>query len=137
MLKLSKLADYAVVIIEALSRQEQEAVPASVLAKETYLPEPTVAKIMKLLTTAEIVISTRGVKGGYILTMPLTDISVKRVVTAIDGPIALTACTEVSVECCGFASKCSMHGRWDLVNKAIKDILEDISLAEMISYSRV
>ena len=132
MLKLSKLADYAVVIISCLENHTGELVSASILAQDTRLPEPTVAKVLKLLAAADIVKSTRGVKGGYSLSRNVADISIKDVIVALDGPIALTACVEDSGEGCDFAPTCAMHGRWNRVNTAIKTALENVSIANMI-----
>ena len=132
MLKLSKLADYAVVIITCLENHTGELVSASILAQDTRLPEPTVAKVLKLLAGANIVKSTRGVKGGYSLAMSVSNISIKDVIVALDGPIALTACVEDSGEGCDFAPTCKMHGRWNRVNTAIKTALENVSIASMI-----
>ena len=133
MIKLSKLADYAVVIIAALDAQKEELVSSSVLSKESKLPEPTVAKVLKLLASAEIVVSIRGVKGGYKLTKPLDDIKISDVITSVDGPIALTACVETSEECCDFAPQCAMHGRWNQVNKAINDALDMVTVGSMMN----
>ncbi len=132
MLKLSKLADYAIVIISSLNHHKDELVSASVLAGDARLPEPTVAKVLKLLAADNIVASIRGVKGGYKLSRPLDQISIKDIITALDGPIALTACVEDSGDGCELSSYCAMHGRWDSVNKAIKQALEDVSVASMI-----
>lgn len=132
MLKLSKLADYAVIIISSLDKFGKESVSASAISADTRLPEPTVAKVLKLLASADIVTSIRGVKGGYSLSKDLNAISIKEVIVALDGPIALTACVENSGEGCDFAPQCSMHGRWDQVNKAIKQALENVSIADMI-----
>ncbi len=131
MLKLSKLADYAVVIIGALDTHENESVSASLLAQETRLPEPTVAKVLKLLSAAHIVTSIRGVKGGYQLARGVDKISIKDVITALDGPIALTACVEDTGDGCEFAPTCAMHGRWNRVNLAIKNALEAVTIHDM------
>ena len=92
MLKLSRLTDYAVVVLTIMENQGRDPVSAAILAEQSKLPEPTVAKILKLLAGGGLVNSIRGIKGGYILEKDLADISVKDVIHALDGPIALTAC---------------------------------------------
>ncbi len=130
MLRLSKLADYAVVVLVRLSKdapcQTSPGVSATV-----GIPEPTVAKVLKALATAGLVTSQRGARGGYRLAQPLSQISVAAVVTAIDGPIALTACVEGSSVGCEAECTCPVRGRWDLVNIAIREALSAISLADM------
>ncbi len=130
MLRLSKLADYAVVVLVRLSQaapcQTSPGVSAAV-----GIPEPTVAKVLKALATAGLVSSQRGARGGYRLAQPLSQISVAAVVTAIDGPIALTACVKGSSVGCEAECMCPVRGRWDLVNIAIREALSAISLADM------
>jgi FeS assembly SUF system regulator len=135
MLRLSKLTDYAVVVLMRLSDAEPrfgEAVQtAPGIATATGVPEPTVAKVLKALTSAGLVTSQRGARGGYRLARPVTTISVADVIRAIDGPIALTACVDGGTGGCDVQSICSVRGRWDLVNDAIHAALTSISLTDM------
>ena len=135
MLRVSKLADYAVVVLVRLAA-DNDCVDCAVqtspsLAASTGVPEPTVAKVLKALSMAGLVLSQRGARGGYRLQRPLESISMAEVIAAIDGPIALTACVDGSVSGCEVQRMCAVHGRWDLVNDAIRDALSRISLADM------
>ncbi len=105
---------------------------ASDVAKTSNLPEPTVAKVLKLLTKADVLSSVRGASGGYHLARPIENITIADVICAIDGPIALTSCVEaVDESCCDYAQCCPMNGRWNKVNAAIKTALDGVSLADM------
>jgi FeS assembly SUF system regulator len=130
MLKLSKLTDYAVVVLVRLS-EESGIQTSSGIAATTGVPEPTVAKVLKIMTTAGLVVSQRGARGGYRLARPLATISIAAVIMAINGPIALTACVEHSATVCDASSLCPVKGRWDTVNTAIRDALSAISLTDM------
>jgi FeS assembly SUF system regulator len=130
MLKLSKLTDYAVVVLVRLS-EEGGIQTSGGIAGSTGVPEPTVAKVLKIMTSAGLVLSHRGARGGYRLARPLVTIPIAEVITAIDGPIALTACVEHSVTVCDASGLCPVKGRWDAVNSAILDALSGISLADM------
>jgi FeS assembly SUF system regulator len=130
MLRLSKLTDYAVVVLVRLS-EESGIQTSGGIAGTTGVPEPTVAKVLKIMTTAGLVLSQRGARGGYRLARPLATISIAEVIIAIDGPIALTACVEHSAMVCDSSSLCPVKGRWDPVNSAIQDALSAISLADM------
>ena len=130
MLKLSKLTDYAVVVLVRLS-EEGGIQTSGGIASTTGVPEPTVAKVLKIMTSAGLVVSQRGARGGYRLARPLATIPIAEVITAIDGPIALTACVEHSVTVCDASGLCPVKGRWDAVNAAILDALSGISLADM------
>ncbi len=131
MIKVSKLADYAVVVLAALAQGEASQMTAGGVSAKTGLPEPTVAKVLKLMAKDEIVQSSRGVNGGYSLASAPESISVARIINAVDGPISLTACVDGSPEVCGFASRCAVKGRWNGVNLAIRDALEGVTLADM------
>lgn len=130
MLKLSKLTDYAVVVLVRLS-EEGGIQTSGGIAAATGVPEPTVAKVLKIMTSAGLVCSQRGARGGYRLVRPLATIPIAEVITAIDGPIALTACVEHSPTICDASGLCPVKGRWDAVNAAILDALSAISLADM------
>lgn len=133
MLRLSKLADYAAALLVRLGKRG-ELTTAVTLAHETGMPEPTVAKLLKALAANGLVVSYRGARGGYRLGEPLANISVARVIVAIDGPISITACCDGQE--CAHGEKCGLSGQWDMVNHAMRQVLEKISLAEMASQHR-
>ena len=130
MLRLSKLADYAVVVMVRLSQADGCQTSPGVAAL-TGLPEPTVAKVLKALASAGLVRSQRGARGGYRLSQPLSGVAVADVVAAIDGPIALTACVEGGSGGCESEALCPVRGRWDPVNHAVLQALTRITLADM------
>ncbi len=135
MLRVSKLTDYAVVVLVRLSAQSECGVlsvqTSPAIAAATCVPEPTVAKVLKALSTAGLVLSQRGARGGYRLIRPLETITVADVIVAIDGPIALTACVDGGAGGCEVGEVCAVKGRWDLVNDAIRQSLVSITLADM------
>jgi len=130
MLRLSKLTDYAVVVLVRLSREEGVQTSPGI-AVATGIPEPTVAKVLKTLAAGGLVASQRGARGGYRLMRPLSAIPVADVIAAVDGPIALTACVDGSATECESQGLCPMRGRWDPVNEAIQQALVNITLADM------
>ncbi|WP_428490750.1 SUF system Fe-S cluster assembly regulator [Rhodopila sp.] len=130
MLRLSKLTDYAVVVLVRLSGIGPVQTSPGIAAA-TGIPEPTVAKVLKALCTGDLVSSQRGAKGGYRLNRGLAAIPIADVIAAIDGPIALTACVEGSFSGCESKDICPMRGRWDPVNDAIREALNGITLADM------
>ncbi len=130
MLRLSKLADYAVVVLVRLSHADGCQTSPCVAAM-TGLPEPTVAKVLKTLASGGLVTSQRGARGGYRLARALKHIAVAEVVAAIDGPIAITACTEGGAGNCEAEALCPVRGRWDPVNQAVLEALNRITLADM------
>jgi FeS assembly SUF system regulator len=129
MFRLSKLTDYAVVVLVRLAASDGVQTSPGV-SMATGVPEPTVAKVLKALAASGLVISQRGARGGYRLMRPLSAIPVADVITAIDGPIAMTSCVEGSGGSCE-ASCCAVRGRWDPVNEAVREALTAITLADM------
>ena len=136
MIKLSKMTDYAVIVLADMAGRQGQLVSATTLAESTKLPEPTVSKILKLLARQNIVSSTRGMNGGYSLKQEPEEISMAVVITATDGPIALTACVDQSNECCDRAQSCSMKGQWNPVNMAMQSALENVTLKQMMGGQR-
>lgn len=130
MLRLSKLTDYAVVVLVRLSQGEGVKTSPGI-SVSTGVPEPTVAKVLKILAASGIVVSQRGARGGYRLARPLEAIAIADVITAIEGPIALTACVDGGSGNCEAESICPVRGRWDPVNHAIHQALTMITLADM------
>lgn len=105
---------------------------ASGLATKTTLPEPTVAKVLKMLAKGGVIASTRGVNGGYKLTDTPDKISIASVITALEGPVALAACVDGNDDCCSHSAGCPIKGQWNPVNVAMRNALENVSLAQMI-----
>lgn len=133
MIKLSKLTDYAVVILAGMAGADAPLQTASGLSEKTGLPEPTVAKVLKLLAKGGLIASARGVNGGYRLSAAPADITMAAVITALEGPVTLTECVDGgSHATCCHAESCSMKGKWNPVNTAMRKALESVSLAQMM-----
>ncbi len=132
MIKLSKLSDYAVVVLSLLARDREKLMTAAGLSAASGIPEPTVAKVLKLLSKEGVITSTRGVNGGYMLERDPAEISVTELITALEGPIALTACVEGSDDECGIESICPMSGKWQKVNATIKNALDGLPLSDLL-----
>jgi len=130
MLRISKLTDYATVLMASLARQPEACVPASQLADECGLESPTAAKVLKTLARSELVSSVRGVNGGYRLALAADEISVAAIVRAMEGPIALTECA-LEPGLCSHESSCSLRGNWQRIGLAVEDALERLSLADL------
>ncbi|ACI97931.1 SUF system Fe-S cluster assembly regulator [Rhodospirillum centenum] len=131
MLRLSKLTDYAVVVLTAMARSDAPVHTAASLAERTGLPVPTVQKLLKQLARGGILASQRGAAGGYALLREDTDVTVAEIIEAIDGPIALTDCVDGAEGACGVQSLCPRRGSWDKVNEAVRRALDGVSLADM------
>lgn len=132
MIRLSRLADYAVVITGYMAVQPARVFSAFELADGTGLPAPTVSKVLTALGRAKVVKSLRGVKGGYQLARTPQEITAGDIISAVDGPIALTLCLEHD-RACDVASLCPSRHGWRRVNDAILQALQAVTLADMTS----
>jgi FeS assembly SUF system regulator len=131
MIKLSRLADYAIVVMTQLATRPGSLIQAPDLALVTGLPVPTVAKTLKTLAHAGLVNSQRGAKGGYSLMRAPEGIPVTEIIAAVDGPIALTECTIDDDGVCDFEALCPTRTNWKKINDAVVRALDEVSLADM------
>lgn len=131
MVRLSKLTDYAVVLLTQMVRRDGKIATTANLSAITGLPHPTVSKVLKRLAKTGLLVAQRGASGGYSLARPAEEISVADVVTALDGPIAVTDCAQGSHNACQMEKKCPINGSWNRVNLAIRNALQGVTLAEM------
>ena len=131
MIRLSRLADYGVVLMAHIAADTGMLHTAHAVAGATRIPEPTVSKILKALSRRRLLVSYRGINGGYTLARAPADISVTEIITALDGPIALTECLDADSEPCQLENICPTRSNWRKINDAIRRALEGISLADM------
>ncbi len=132
MLKMSRLTDYGTGVLAYLAGAGDRPHSSSEVAELTGLPAATVSKILKLLTRSGLVVSHRGVQGGYVLARPAGQITAAEVLDALDGPVALTECS-VEAGNCVLESSCLVGTAWQRINAAIRRALDEISLAELAS----
>lgn len=130
MFKLGKLTDYGTVVMTALAARPDALRNAHDLAAETHVAAPTVSKLLKQLVKSGLIESIRGAHGGYRLARKPEQITVADVVSALEGPIALTQCA-VHDGGCSIESHCGVRGNWRLINTAIRQALESVTLAQM------
>ena len=132
MLRVSKLTDYATVVMTCLAMTGAEVTSAQQLADAARLELPTVSKLLKQLAHAGLVTSRRGVNGGYCLARPAEAISVADIVTAMEGPIGMTECS-AHAGACGHEPHCGVRVNWQRISQAIRSALQDVSLADMVA----
>lgn len=130
MLRIGKLTDYAIIVLGHMAREPSRTYAATDLADLAGLAAPTASKILKSLTRAEVLTSTRGVKGGYQLARQPEQTTIASIIYALEGPIALTECG-LEQDACQQAASCDIRGNWRVINHAIRTALESVTLADM------
>jgi FeS assembly SUF system regulator len=130
-IRLSRLADYGVVLACQMAVKVDCCHNAFDLAAATGLPAPTVSKLLAALARAGVLTSQRGAKGGYRLARAPEAISAADIVSAVDGPIALTVCIVHGAGACDVESLCPTRSGWRRINDAVRDAMKSVSLAEL------
>ena len=130
MLRISKLTDYAIVILSFLALDPDRVASATTIAQEVYLATPTVSKLLKILLEAGLVKSYRGTGGGYQLAQSAEQITIAAIVNAVEGSIAMTECCAPS-NACAIHSLCGIKDNWQLINKVILTALASLTLSDM------
>ncbi len=130
MIRLTNLADYAVVLASRLACTDRRS-NATELAGDTGLPVATVSKILGAMSRAGLLASHRGLKGGFTLARPASEISIAEVIEAVDGPIALVHCIENAPGDCDFEPVCAMRTHWQIINAAVREGLERVRLSDI------
>jgi FeS assembly SUF system regulator len=132
MIRLGKLTDYGVVLMTYMAREGSAQLRTSRdLAVESKLPLPTVSKVLKKLLESGLLTSHRGIKGGYSLAKKPDQISVADIIVAIEGPIALTECSD-GVGMCDVERSCPIKSNQRIVSAVVRGALERVTLAELL-----
>ena len=132
-MRLSHLADYAVVLMTAAARRPAGArLSATELSGETGVPLPTAQKLMGQLTGCGLLSSARGASGGFALARPATDISLADIVEAVEGPIAMTVCSgQEGASDCALDAHCRVKPHMGVVGNAVRGALGAVSLTSL------
>lgn len=133
-LRITRLSDYAIVLLGAAARNAEAGFTARSAAEQTGLPLPAVKKILKCLVRERVVESQRGTQGGYRLIRPATQIALAEIIDAVEGPFALTDCGQDAAAgaACEYVDHCGVHANWARVNGIVRRALASVTLADMI-----
>lgn len=131
MIRISRLTDYGIVLLTHMATHPDQVHTANEAAAEAHLPLPTVSKLLRLLTREGLLASHRGVNGGYGLARRPAEVTVAEIVAKLEGPIAITACAAPAASDCAHETLCPVRGHWNLINLAVRQALESITLADL------
>jgi FeS assembly SUF system regulator len=136
-MRLTHLADYAVVMMTAAARREAGGrLSSAELAGETGVPLPTAQKLMGKLAAAGLLTSARGAGGGFALARPGRKISLADVIEAVEGPIAMTQCTgSEEASDCALDARCQVKPHMNVVSNAVRGALAAVTLDSLAESS--
>ncbi|MCA8956580.1 MAG: Rrf2 family transcriptional regulator [Planctomycetes bacterium] len=144
MIKISRKADYAVLIMaslaeRALTETGPQPTSAQEIADHSGLSRAVVANLLKALTRAGLLDSVRGANGGYHLAQPPGDISLAQILEAVEGPLQLVECA-ASLEprptdhrsTCNLFRTCPSRGAMRVVHDRVAGLMRQIRLPELL-----
>jgi FeS assembly SUF system regulator len=133
-MRLTHLADYAVVLMTAAARYPAGArLTATELSTDTGVPLPTAQKLMGQLAASGLLTSARGASGGFALARAAGEISLADIVEAVEGPIALTMCSDSNNHECALDKHCRVKPHIGIVGNAVRGALGAVSLNQLCS----
>jgi FeS assembly SUF system regulator len=132
MLRMSKLTDYGTLVLAQLASGSARPASAPQVADATHIGLATVSKLLKSLTKAGLVVSTRGAQGGYALARRPELISAAEIIDALEGPVAITECSSVD-GACTLEEFCRVGHAWQRINSSIRKALQHVTLEDLKS----
>ena len=132
-MRLTHLADYAVVLMTAAARRDAGArLSATDLAQDTGVPLPTAQKLMQQLAAGGLLVGQRGAGGGYALARQVSQISLADIVEAVEGPFTMTMCSEGRTDC-ALDAHCRVKPHMGIIGDKVRGALGAVSLQELAS----
>ncbi len=132
MLRITKLTDYAILLMSDLASSFPEHQSAKALSLHTGIHLPTVSKLLKILQRQGLVLSHLGAEGGYQLAHPADSISLAQIIEALEGPIAMTQCN-LAHGLCEQEQSCHVRPHWKKINQAVLTTLQGVLLQDILS----
>lgn len=132
MIRLGKLTDYGLLLMSQIARSPRtELHTARDLAIKCGLPLPTVSKLLKSLLQSRLLVSHRGIRGGYSLVREPRLISIAEIVSALEGPLALTECSTNVAGLCDLEPSCPIRDNQRIINQVIRGALQKVMLSDL------
>jgi FeS assembly SUF system regulator len=132
MIRLGKLTDYGLVLMTHMAQNQDRLLhTARDLAVESRLPLPTVSKLLKELLQGGLLVSQRGIKGGYSLARRPREISVAEIIAVLEGRIALTECSTDISGLCDLEASCPIKDNQRIISQAVRGALEKVTLSDL------
>jgi FeS assembly SUF system regulator len=133
MIRITRQTDYGILLLSQMASQPLEEVhTAKHAAQQSKIPLPMTSKILKALAKAGLLISQRGVKGGYRLAATADQISIGHVIQALEGPFGITECS-FNPGACEQEGSCPVQSNWKRISVAMLDALDRIPLSDLVA----
>jgi Rrf2 family protein len=137
MLRINRQTDYAVRVLLALAKHgEQARLSSTEIQREMLIPKAFMSRIVAQLSREGLINTFPGRDGGLMLPRPASQITLKDVVEAFEGPILLSACLQVKGEDdCPFQVNCPVRPKWGRVQVAMLREMAAITFEDLANES--
>ena len=130
MLRLSKKVEYGLVALQHLAKRGTVSTVREI-AGENGISYDLLAKIMQDLKRDGVICSYQGVRGGYTLILAPQEISVTRVIDALENENSITECTSGG-ECCSREGICTIRGPMHKLQETMEQVLNSVTIAQLL-----
>lgn len=133
MIRVSTRGRYALRAMVDLARHNGDGpVARQDIAERQDISADYVAQLFRPLQAAGLVEGVKGPGGGYRLTRHPSEIRVRDVVEAVEGPVALAPCEEPEYHgCCPHAGHCATQGLWKRLSATVRGVLDSYTLQDL------
>lgn len=135
-MKISSRGRYAIDLMVDLALYDKgEPISVKDIARREQISTKYLEQIVSMLQKAGMVISIRGAQGGYRLKKKPEEYSVGAILRVTEGDLAPVACVEEGETGCAHRSTCSTIKIWQKLNTAINEVVDNISLADLVEWN--
>jgi len=132
MFKVSAKLEYGLRAMILLAEDyPKEKLSLSQMSEKEAMSREFLAQLMVNLKKANLVESYKGISGGFILAKNPSDITLREIIEALEGPIKLIECIHVN-DTCARQNSCQSQKVWDFIESKILKLLEDITLEDLV-----
>lgn len=139
MLSLTRKTEYALIALSHLASEPNRLASARGIADMYHIPLPVLTNVLKTLNRCHLIKSVRGARGGYRLDQDPKDISLARLIRAVEGPIRLVQCSSGHESKggggCELVTRCPVRSPALKIHGRLERFLEELSLGDIIGES--
>jgi len=133
MIKINKKIEYALMALKYMSTQDEaQLISAREICDKFKTPFDTTAKVLQLMNNHGLLNSTKGIKGGYSLAVPLSEITYSRLAAIIEGKNSSGSFCQSSKGRCDLYENCNIVTPIDLLSKKVHEYLAVLTLEELL-----
>ncbi len=128
---VTRETDYAVRTVLYLARNRDRMASVTEVAHAMQIPKSFLAKILQRLVRSHILASMRGVKGGFVLAVKPSEITLLDIMESVQGPTGINVCA-IDSRRCRLSNTCSVHPVWVQIRKEVERRLKKQTIAKLL-----